>query len=69
MATKLRAKEKTIRQEKGIRTTLGDIIAEGTDDYLIVGDRNGNGIILRRGQTSLSQEALVSIAEERIQRT
>ena len=43
-------------------------IAEGTDEYLIVGDRNGNGTILRRGQTSLSQEALVRIAEERIQR-
>jgi hypothetical protein len=32
MATKLRAKEKTIRQEKVIKTTLGDLIAAVTDE-------------------------------------
>jgi len=32
MATKLRAKEKTIRKEKVIRTTLGDLIAAVTDE-------------------------------------
>ena len=45
-----------------------DGITEETDEYLIVGDRHGNGKILRRCQTPLSQEALVRIAEERLKK-
>jgi hypothetical protein len=41
---------------------------EETDEYLIVGGRVGNGIFLRRGQTSLSQEAIALIVEERIKK-
>ena len=43
-------------------------ITEETDEYLIIGDRDGNGMILRRDQTSLSQEALALIAEERLKK-